>query len=101
LAVSKLTEWGAKVWRQNNIAARGRKFTGLKGVSDIIGHASDGKAVYCEVKSASDRISDEQRAFLEEAHLAGCWAFICFQKADRVRLCAWADYRMAETDDTA
>jgi len=101
LAVTKLNEWGADVWRQNNHATRGRKFIGRKGLPDIIGHTAEGKAVYCEIKAEGDRISDEQRTFLEEAHLRGCWAFICFQKNEAVRLTSWADYRMAETHDTA
>jgi hypothetical protein len=101
IAQTKLTEWGADVWRQNNHATRGRKFIGRKGLPDIIGHASGGRAVYCEVKAEGDRLSDEQRTFLEEAHLRGCWAFICFQNGEAVRLTSWADYRMAETHDTA
>lgn len=98
--MSKLTEWGGNVWRQNNHATRGRKFTGMRGLPDIIGHTSEGKAVYCEVKTSGDKLSDDQRAFLEEAHLSGCWAFICFQKGEKVRMCTWADYRMTETNDT-
>lgn len=41
-----------EVWRQNNIAVRGRKFTGKKGLSDIQGYVkSTGVAVYAEMTS--------------------------------------------------
>lgn len=89
------------MWRQNNLAVRGRKFTGMPGLPDIIGHASDGKAVYCEVKTERDRLSDAQLAFLDEAHASSCWAFIAYQRKGAIYLKTWADYRMAGGDDTA
>lgn len=36
-ALKELSYKGYEVWRQNNIAVKGRKFIGRKGVSDIMG----------------------------------------------------------------
>jgi hypothetical protein len=65
------------VWRQNNHATRGRKFIGMKGMPDIIGYGMDGKAVYCEVKTEGDRLSDDQIAFMNRATDNDCATYIC------------------------
>lgn len=44
---------------------------------DIIGYGLDGRAVYCEVKSEGDRLSDEQIAFMNRATDNGCDTWIC------------------------
>lgn len=45
----------------------------MPGLPDIIGHCrTTGRAVYCEVKTAGDRLSEDQRNFLETAHNVGC-----------------------------
>lgn len=72
-AIKELSWSGCEVWRNNNIAIRGRKFIGRKGVPDIVGfHKIHGTAVYCEVKTESDRLSEEQIAFMDAAKAAGC-----------------------------
>jgi hypothetical protein len=38
------------VWRQNNLTAPGRRFTGLKGVPDIIGLSGKGRPLAIEIK---------------------------------------------------
>jgi hypothetical protein len=68
---------GYYVWRQNNHATRGRRFIGMAGLPDIIGYCRrSGRAVYCEVKTQGDRLSDEQITFLTHAYRCGCFAYI-------------------------
>ncbi len=95
-----MTEAGHDVWRQNNIAVRGRKFTGRKGLPDLIGHTSGGVAVYCEVKTEGDRLSDDQTAFLSEASRAGCVTLIAYQRSGVLYLKSWADFAMIQANDT-
>lgn len=49
----------------------------MRGMPDIIGYGLDGRAVYCEVKSEGDRLSDEQIAFMNRATINGCQTWIC------------------------
>lgn len=74
----------AKVWRMNTGAG---KFTrgagvsqfmrfGFPGSPDIYGYMKDGRAIYCEVKRPSGKVSDEQAAFIESAQQSGCVAFV-------------------------
>ena len=89
-AMHQLTMMGFTVWRQNNLAVRGRKFIGKKGVPDIIGYDSEGCAVWCEVKTINDKISEHQIDFLTDAMYAGCRSFICMQdKEGVVKLMNW------------
>jgi len=81
---------GCTVWRQNNLAVRGRKFIGKKGMPDIIGYSESGHAVYCEVKTINDKISEHQIDFLTDAMYSDCLAFICMQdKEGIVKLMNW------------
>jgi hypothetical protein len=49
-ALKELDLRGAEVWRNNNLAVRGRTFVGRKGVPDIIGFVrATGVFVLCEV----------------------------------------------------
>lgn len=73
----------------------------MPGLPDIIGHASEGRAVYCEVKTERDRLSDAQVAFLNEAHASSCWVYIAYQRLGEVHFKSWADYVMTRGDDTA
>jgi len=76
-AIKILDLMGYEVWKQNNIAVRGRKFHGKRGVPDIIGFARlDGKFVLCEAKNKGDILSDEQENLLKDAKVAGCHCFI-------------------------
>ncbi len=38
-------------WRQNNLAVKGRKFRGKKGISDVIALQPNGPAWFIEVKN--------------------------------------------------
>lgn len=74
----------AKAWRMNTGAGRilrGKDTSqwirfGFPGSPDIYGYMKDGRALYCEVKRPSGRVSDEQAAFIQAAQAAGCVAFI-------------------------
>ena len=89
-AIVELSAMGFTVWRANNIAIPGRKFIGKRGMSDIIGYSEGGHAVYCEVKSINDKISEHQINFLTDAMDAGCRVFICSQAKDgKVELKNW------------
>lgn len=75
---------GYVLWRNNNGAvysARRQRY--LKnpnhklGVPDITGYREkDGKAVFIEIKSKRDKLSDYQKDFLAEAEKNGCIAFV-------------------------
>lgn len=106
MTASELTKWaiamlqlrGNVVWRNNNLAVPGRKFIGRKGVPDVIGWDNkDGRAVWCEIKTKNDRLSEDQTQFLDEAHKAGCRVYIVrFDKSAILQ--SWADYRMISGD---
>jgi hypothetical protein len=86
--------WGCSVWRQNNHATRGRKFIGRKGVPDIIGFdPMGGRAVYAEVKTVNDKLSDDQVKFLHEASEAGCRVYIVHQQGGAASIQEWRAYR--------
>ena len=92
-----LTAQGHSVWRQNNYATRGRKFIGRKGLPDIIGFdIMNGKAVYAEVKTVNDKLSDDQVQFLHEASEAGCKVIIVQQQGGQPSLIEWRAYRAGE-----
>jgi len=69
---------GFSVWRQNNTAVydpqlgRYRAFAGRLGVSDVIGFRKS-DCLFCvfEIKNGTDRLSKEQRDFLQEVKEAG------------------------------
>lgn len=92
-AVEKLLNMkGFNVWRNNNTAVydskihRFRKMSTRKGISDIIGHhKKTGRAIYVEIKTGSDKLSDDQRTFLIEALQNGCIAFECREIDDVIR----------------
>jgi len=78
-----LKDNGNDVWRNNNLAVRGRSFIGRKGVPDIIGYSKKyGTFVACEVKAIGDKISSEQLMFLNELAYAGGIAMLCKQIRD-------------------
>lgn len=81
------------VWRQNNLAVRGRTFTGLKGVPDIIGFQKfTGVAVYCEVKTINDKMSQHQIDFMNRAKTSGCHCLIATDVDGEVVLKEWPKY---------
>jgi hypothetical protein len=75
-----LDSLGYEVWRNNNLAVKGRSFIGKKGVPDIIGYdKKHGQFVACEIKKLGDRISPEQFTFLTQLGLAGGASMLCSQ----------------------
>jgi hypothetical protein len=88
-ALKELSWRGHDCWIQNNIAVRGRKFIGRRGVPDIIGITKDARWVVCEVKTLNDRLSDDQILFLNSIKKAGGEAYIAHQVGNRVELKEW------------
>jgi hypothetical protein len=89
-AIERLQWQGCTLWPQNNLAVRGRKFIGRRGVSDIIGWMKDGKFLAVEVKTITDFLSDEQKDFLNDVKKAGGVALIaCQGETGGVELKAW------------
>ncbi len=91
-ALRVLNGWGCTVWRQNNHATRGRKFIGMKGVPDIIGHDLEGRAVYAEVKTVSDRLSKDQVEFMSLATRKECLVFIVTEVDGQPDMIGWKNY---------
>lgn len=75
-----LNKSGCVAWRQNNAGIWDEKRKryiqnplSKKGVSDIMGYRkSDGKAIYVEVKTGKDKLSQHQKDFLLQAHKNNC-----------------------------
>lgn len=81
-AIKELTWRGYDVWRQNNIAVRGRTFIGRLGVSDVIGFTNKSQGcrfVACEIKTINDRLSKEQIKFLTDVLSSGGVSLIAKQ----------------------
>lgn len=76
-ALAVLSFMGNYVWRQNNHHTPGRKFIGMRGMPDIVGYGLDGRAVWCEVKTINDRLSEDQITFMNRATNNGCSTWIC------------------------
>lgn len=61
---------GIFAWRQNAgvipLANGGVRFSGLRGVSDILGILPDGRFLAVECKSAKGKTSEHQDAFLDQ-----------------------------------
>jgi hypothetical protein len=67
---------GLTAWRSNNIAAPGRRFTGMLGLPDVIGyHKKTGRFIAVEVKSKNDKLSLAQIEFAINALEGGCLWF--------------------------
>lgn len=65
LAIDFFSVCGYDCWINNNIAIKGRRFIGRKGVPDIIGfNKQTGEFFGCEVKANGDKLSKEQKDFL-------------------------------------
>lgn len=89
-AIAYLTAKGFYVWRQNQIRVPGRAFIGELGLSDIIGFEREtGIAVYCEVKTNSDKLSQYQITFMNRALKNGCKVFLAKQKENLITLEAY------------
>ena len=94
---------GCKVWRTNNLAVPGRKFIGMKGQPDIIGyHTLNGRAVWCEVKTVNDKVSEAQEWFMEQATDADCLTYVATQlKSGNIVLLSWREYLKTKKGDKA
>lgn len=70
---------GIFAWRQNAgvipLANGGVRFSGLRGVSDILGILPDGRFLAVECKSAKGKTSEHQDAFLDQ--IAGNGGVAC------------------------
>lgn len=78
-----LRDRGNEVWRNNNLAVKGRSFIGKKGVPDIIGYSKKyGQFLGCEVKAIGDKASPEQMSFLINLAMCGGVAMLCQQLRD-------------------
>ena len=83
MMIDYLTSKGLSVWRNNNLAVKGRSFIGKKGVPDIIGYdRKHGQFVACEIKKLGDRISPDQLIFLTQLGIAGGLSMLCSQTSD-------------------
>lgn len=78
-AIKELTLRKCIVWPQNNIAVKGRKFIGRKGVADVIGVTPAGLFLACEIKTVNDFLSNDQKDFLNDITRSGGLAFIAKQ----------------------
>lgn len=79
-ALKELSYKGCEVWRQNQVKVPGRRFTGKRGLADIIGfHKQTGLIVMCEVKTKKDKLSQDQFDLLLKVKKAGGLAFIAKQ----------------------
>jgi len=89
--ITLLTLEGCTAWRQNNGAVYDASFGGYRagsvtpGISDVLGyHKATGRFVAVEVKTGSDKLSEEQIAFLDNVRAAG--GFACEGRSiDQVR----------------
>ena len=89
-ALMKLESKGYYVWRCNNLSVPGRKFIGERGVADITGFCkTTGKAVYCEVKTIKDKLSDYQIVFLNRAKNAGALCYLATDNKGIPELSEW------------
>lgn len=70
---------GYNCWRSNNISAPGRRFTGLRGLPDVIGyHKKTGRFIGVEVKNKNDKLSLEQIEFGINALEGGAMWFLTY-----------------------
>ncbi len=78
-----LDRTGFEVWRNNNLAVKGRAFIGKPGVPDIIGyHKNYGTFIGCEIKALGDRLSVAQMEFLSKLGCSQGHSMVCSQVSD-------------------
>lgn len=90
-AVEYLSMYGCTCFRHNNTGAYDRRagcyrkpsgIAYIKGVSDIIGCAPDGRFIALECKSSSDKPTFDQAAFVERIRYAGGIAGVIYTLGD-------------------
>lgn len=59
-----------------------RKFTGLRGVSDVLGVMPNGRFLAIEVKAKDGRVSPDQKSFIEQINKEHGLAFVARSVAD-------------------
>lgn len=92
-----LTYRGCEVWPQNNArVTRGRTFVGRKGVPDIIGWSRTSVFVGCEVKTISDKLSEDQKTFLLSLEQSGGIALIAHEVHSQVVLTPYGEYCLSQ-----
>ena len=64
----------------------------MKGVPDIIGHDLEGRAVYAEVKTKGDKLSQDQIDFLNGADKRDCRVYIVRDDEGEPRVQTWVAY---------
>lgn len=87
---TEILEWllwrGFFVWRNNNLAAPGRKFRGLYGTPDIIGILPDGRFLGIEVKSKKGKQSVYQATFQERCEDLGGLYILAYNLKDVIEV---------------
>jgi hypothetical protein len=92
IAIYDLKRLGYNVWRNNNLAVKGRAFIGKRGVADIIGITKQGLHVECEVKKCGDKLSKVQIEHLTMITDCGGLTFIAHQENKKILLTPFLDY---------
>lgn len=84
---------GAEMWINNNFHIRDRPFFGRRGVSDLIGFMrKTGIFIVCEIKTHNDKLSSDQKLFLNSVMMAGGIALLAIEnKAGNVILKDYAE----------
>lgn len=84
-ALAELDRRGIECWRSNNIAVKGRRFIGRKGVPDIMGFSrSTGLLCGCEIKKIGDTLKPDQKELLGLIKASGAIALICRQEGSKM-----------------
>ncbi len=81
-ALDLLPLYGVEVWRNQSHPVPGRRFTGRKGVSDVLGFTRSAKFVAVELKKPGGKLSEEQVEFLKLVKAAGGVAIAAYSIDD-------------------
>jgi hypothetical protein len=65
----------------------------MKGVPDIIGHDLEGVAVYAEIKTTGDRLSQDQIDFMNGAAARECRVYIVREDNGQPNVEKWEVFR--------